>query len=174
MTDKPQFILTDGGFVIQELGEDGYYHMVGRVAKRESDDSEGNRLVRLLNNGFAIEKAALPIKMQEWRAEAERLGEEAARSAATWVTNGNESDESRRRKLQRIEDEGYVPGEILLAPNLSGEFADSPTPQSLLRDIVGPDADPDLADELATAWEEGVEAEFEGAVTRELNRWVDR
>ena len=47
--NKPRFIATEGGYVLQELGDDGNYRMVARVA-----DGQAERLAALLNVGLAF------------------------------------------------------------------------------------------------------------------------
>lgn len=94
-------------------------------------------------------------------AEARSLGEAAGKAAASWVTDGNSDVAERGRVLamMRAGDpaaDDYLPRR----PDLSGEFAGDPTPQSLFRDITGrdatTDADSDLMGRLADAWENGV------------------
>jgi hypothetical protein len=68
------------------------------------------------------------------------------------------------------------------APNLSGEWADDPTPAGLYEEITNRDAHADasfdqdsyalLADDLADAFEEGVSERFEEACVTELRRWL--
>jgi hypothetical protein len=111
--------------------------------------------------------------LSKYEAEAHALGVEAAKSAASWCTDGNTSEEHYRRVLALMNDgdprvEEYLPA----YPDLSGEWSDSPTPQSLAADILGadwethgynaPDMIPsELVDAIANAWEEGVSETFE-------------
>lgn len=103
-------------------------------------------------------------------------GIEAADAAASWVTDGNESDESRRRKLAMMEEGDPAVYDLLPArPNLSGEYADDPTPQSLARDVTGLDdfsETPELVDQIAEAFEDGVSETFELACEAELRAWI--
>jgi hypothetical protein len=69
-------------------------------------------------------------------------------------------------------------------PNLSGEFADDPTPQSVAADVLGgalapweehghnaPDIiDAETLDAIAEAWERGVSETFQEACEAELRR----
>ena len=93
--------------------------------------------------------------------EARELGGEAARNAASWVLDGNASVEHYRRLIGML-DEGdpamydYLPRE----PNLSGEFADDPTPASLAAALDVADASPEYIDAIADAWEEGASEVF--------------
>jgi hypothetical protein len=110
------------------------------------------------------------VEASQYQREAYELGKEHARNAASWVTDGNESDDSRLNKLSMIADGDpevfdYLPRE----PNLSGEFADDPTPLSLARDITGQDdPDPDLTDTLAQAYDDGVSNTFLFSCEKEL------
>ncbi len=106
----------------------------------------------------------------EFLAAAYERGRDAALAAASWVTDGNESDESRRRKLAMLEDGDPAIDQFLPnTPNLSGEWADDPTPLSLARDITGGDDLPeDLTDALADEFERGVDDHFSAACEREL------
>lgn len=115
---------------------------------------------------------------REWEEEAYGRGKRAALAAAGWVTDGNESDESRRRKLAMMDEGDPAVWDVLpTAPNLSGEFADAPTPQSLACEIVGcgtgADGDDVLLDALADAFERGVGDHFEEACEAELRKWVE-
>lgn len=104
--------------------------------------------------------------------EAYAMGQQAAATAASWAADGNTTQEHIRRVLAMIE-EGDPAAEQLLPrrPDLSGEYADAPTPTSVARDIVGEDASPDVVDVIAAAWAEGVSDTFQGACEAELLRW---
>jgi hypothetical protein len=134
---------------------------------RDLDDAE-ERSQLVLDAHAHREKIAL----DSWIAEAHKLGAEDAKAAASWITDGNDTDESRRAKLQRIEDDG--PDSVIgRRPDLSGEYADNPTPLSLAREITGDDdPDADTVDALADAYELGVSDEFEDACVAELERWL--
>lgn len=97
-----------------------------------------------------------------------QLGVQAALSAASWVTDGNTDAAHYQRVIGMIDAgdpgmEEYLPAE----PNLSGEWADNPTPTSLYGDIIGynedggiDDPDGELTASLCSAWEEGVADTF--------------
>lgn len=113
--------------------------------------------------------------MERYTAEAYQLGKDAAESAASWATDGNDTDESRRAKLAVVTGEDYRAENLLPPmPDLSGEWADGPTPASLARDITGED-DPDnyTVDTIADAFEAGVSDHFYPAIEAELRKWVD-
>lgn len=113
-------------------------------------------------------------KVELYMAGAREIGREHARSAASWAADGNTTDEHRRNVLRMLDDGDPQAWDFLPAmPNLSGEFADSPTPDSLFDDVVGEndtdmDAD-DLLDAICSAYEEGVSEVFEDACRAELS-----
>lgn len=164
--------------LVEWNGPEGESHAVfelGPDGKRTSDDpvSTGN---------FHSETAF--VQRARWTAAARELGCEHARNAASWVTDGNESDDSRRHKLYLIESgDGEDLDEWLPArPNLSGEWADNPTPRSLFEDLTGLDAHAEatwnadaynaLVDELSDAYESGVDETFSEACETELRKWL--
>jgi hypothetical protein len=106
----------------------------------------------------------------EHEREAFRLGVQAAESAASWTVNGNTSSDHVVRVLAMLKDGDPVADEYLPArPNLSGEWADAPTPYTLARDITGQDSiadDWETVDAIADAWEAGVSETFQPAMTR--------
>jgi hypothetical protein len=109
--------------------------------------------------------------------EAYRLGVEAAVAAASWVLDGNMSQDHIRRMVAWLDDGDPRADDFLPAmPDLSGEWADGPTPDSLAVGIVGaPDlgcGDAEEYDELrnaiADAWEAGVSDTFRPECERVL------
>jgi hypothetical protein len=119
----------------------------------------------------------------EHEREAYRLGVDAAESAASWTVDGNTSAEHVRRVIAMLEDGDPMANDYLPAcPNLSGEWADSPTPISLYEDITGFSHFQEqqvaglvyetrvgsVVDAIADAWEAGVSDTFERACEREL------
>jgi hypothetical protein len=105
-----------------------------------------------------------------WEAEAREIGREAGKAAGSWAADGNTDPEGARRLVAMLDDGDPAAYDRLPdAPNLSGEWADDPTPLSLARDITGEDyPDPELMDRLAEAFDEGVGETFEQACEREL------
>jgi hypothetical protein len=104
--------------------------------------------------------------------EAYRMGVAAAEAAASWCVDGNSDPEGIRRVLAMLDDGDPMAYDLLpQAPNLSGEWADAPTPDTLADEILG-DARPvdgaEYVDEITDAWEAGVSATFEQACVREL------
>jgi hypothetical protein len=110
--------------------------------------------------------------------EAFELGAAAGIAAASWVADGNTSADHIVRMIAWMDDgdpraEEYLPA----TPNLSGEWADSPTPRSLYHDIMdnvpGESAQPEwlsqrIEEEIADAWEAGVSSTFEPECERIL------
>jgi hypothetical protein len=97
--------------------------------------------------------------------EARSMGIDAATNAASWVVNGNTSDDHIRRVLQLMEDcDPFADDYLPRYPDLSGEFAGDYTPLTLARDILDAD-DPSAEDidTLADAWEDGVSETFYSA-----------
>lgn len=116
------------------------------------------------------------IEVYLWAPAARQLGAEAGTAAASWTCDGNSDVAECARVLAMLRDGDpqafdYLP----TTPNLSGEFADDPTPASIMADVVGTGAnnysDDDLGelmDALATAWEDGVSETFGSACEAEL------
>jgi hypothetical protein len=95
--------------------------------------------------------------------EAYELGRDAAIAAASWVLDGNTSQDHIRRMVAMLDDGDPQAYDCLPAmPDLSGEWADAPTPLLLAQDIFGTgitgtqDYPPEALDEIADAWEAGV------------------
>jgi hypothetical protein len=115
----------------------------------------------------------MPTDIEQYEQEAYELGVEHARNAASWVIDGNTSQEHIARAVAVL-DEGdpalddYLPRR----PNLSGEYADELTPGELAAEITGLDSDDphfdELADILADAYERGVDETFEAECERIL------
>lgn len=112
-------------------------------------------------------------QLAQWLITAQQQGREAGERAASWVIDGNTKHEAIVALVKLFDDgdpstDDYLPAR----PSLAGEWADSPTPQSLAADIIGadwkthgynaPDLLPgDVVDALADAWEEGASETFE-------------
>lgn len=101
---------------------------------------------------------------------ARELGRKAGRCAGSWAADGNTSVEHARKVLAMMEAGDPAAEQFLpCPPNLSGEYADDPTPLSVAREVTGDD-DPsgDVVDALAEAWEEGAMETFEDTCVTEL------
>ena len=101
--------------------------------------------------------------MSDYEDQAREMGRQAARNALTWV----ELSEADARSI--VDDVDPAVMDCYSGPNLSGEWADDPTPTSLAVDIMGQDWEPspdeqiDVEDAIADAWQEGVdEVWYEG------------
>jgi hypothetical protein len=97
---------------------------------------------------------------------------DAAKAAASWVTDGNTSVEHYERLIRMMDDGDPELWDFLPAmPDLSGEWADAPTPKSLFEDVTGLDAHAEgsfnydayqsVLEEICEAWERGVSETFE-------------
>lgn len=111
--------------------------------------------------------------------EAFELGAAAGLAAASWVADGNTSEEHIVRVLAMMDDGDPEAYDYLPAtPNLSGEWADAPTPRSLFEEITGFDAHAEASwnhdaylavlEPICEAWEEGVSSTFETECERIL------
>jgi hypothetical protein len=104
------------------------------------------------------------------------LGVEHAKNAASWTVDGNTRPEHVAFLLDLIEagdmrTDDFLPRE----PNLSGEYADDPTPKSIAMDITGEDLeliDDELISALADAYEAGVSDTFRAECERILRAAV--
>jgi hypothetical protein len=106
-------------------------------------------------------------------AQARYLGHDAALTAATWV----EMTEAEAESILTDVDPAVL--DRFCEPNLSGEFADDPTPASLARDVGANDGDIafygiDLLDAIATAWEEGRDEAWSRALDAHALRVLGR
>jgi hypothetical protein len=116
--------------------------------------------------------------------EAYELGRDAAIAAASWVLDGNTSQDHIRRMVAWLDDGDPRADEFLPAmPDLSGEWADAPTPRSLFEDITGlmrtrkrHSAMAPITrsrTEIADAWEAGVDDTFMAECERILRDALD-
>lgn len=109
------------------------------------------------------------MRTRELLSAARRMGREDGVQAASWTWDGNTSREAAERIVKLFENGDPELYYLFRAPNLSGEYADEPTPQSLARDLGLDDDDKRaewLVDDLATAYEDGVSSSFWPAVEK--------
>ena len=109
------------------------------------------------------------MRTREIMRKARRDGRNAGKSAASWVFDGNTKDETYKRVLQGIKDGDPEILDAFRTPNLSGEYADDPTPQTLAEDYdLDSDNDPEgwRLDEACTAWENAASDAFWAEVER--------
>jgi hypothetical protein len=98
--------------------------------------------------------------------EAEKAGVEHGRAAASWYFDGNTSRETYEAVLRGLEDGDPAVLDTFPSSPLSGEWADDPTPASVL-EALGVEENDDAADDYLGAYESGfsdaVMFEIEGA-----------
>lgn len=99
-----------------------------------------------------------PEQLERALNRAATLGNQAGTGAAYWAIQdlwggraGRGADDAAREFLRRYED-GDDTG--LCEPQLSGEYSDEPTPQSLAIDCGIEEDDADAIDELCSMWEQ--------------------
>lgn len=91
-------------------------------------------------------------------AEAAQLGREAGKNAASWweqdAIGGRSSNaqECAELTLKMLDDGDPAIYDSLPSPNLSGEWADDPTPQSLMAELDCEDCEPEVESDLCDAW----------------------
>ncbi len=103
--------------------------------------------------------------------EARLQGREAAERAGSWAADGNTDAGAARRVIELSEAGDDIDDYLPRRPDLSGEWADAPTPLSLARELTGEeDPEPELMDAIAEAWDEGVSERFEAACLEEIAR----
>lgn len=71
------------------------------------------------------------------RARAQTMGAEHGRARASWYFDGNTSEDTYRRVLQGIEEGDPAVYDTFPSGALSGEWADDPTPASVLAELAG-------------------------------------
>lgn len=99
------------------------------------------------------------MRTREIIREAKRLGRDAGEAAASWCIDGNTTDETKAKILKGYEDGDPEVMDMFRLPDLSGEWADGPTPRSLAEDI-GIEEDDERLDDACSAWEEAVSDGF--------------
>lgn len=114
------------------------------------------------------------MRTRDLKAAARKAGRRAGESAASWATdfgrmNARDSKEAARRIIKGFEDGDPAILDGFRFPNLSGEYADDPTPRSLMDDLGLSEDDPRyewLESDLCDAWEESSALAFEVEVIR--------
>lgn len=110
----------------------------------------------------------------EWMAEARYLGADAALAAASWLSMGTEDAQSILDDVDPEVMDRYP------EPNLSGEWADDPTPASLAREVTGYGFEElaglsfDVTAALADEWEAGRDAVWGDALQAHALRTLGR
>jgi hypothetical protein len=103
--------------------------------------------------------------LTQYENEAREMGRQAGIAAASWVIDGNTSQEHIQRMVKMLDDGDPEFYDWINPPNLSGEWADDPTPGTLAYEITDLDSDypgfDQIVDAIADAWEAGVEEVFD-------------
>jgi hypothetical protein len=89
------------------------------------------------SGGFAM--LACDVACEALRQRAAELGRDAGRAAGTWVFDGNSTEETMRALLRMDEEGDPAIWDMLPSAPLSGEWADGPTPASLMQEIGAED-----------------------------------
>jgi hypothetical protein len=109
-------------------------------------------------------------RLTEWENEAREMGRQAGIAAASWIVDGRQSSGWVKRMVKMLDDGDPEFYDWIEPPNLSGEWANHPTPTSLYVDITGRDPLDSLnfenehsylMDRIADAWEQGVSETFD-------------
>ena len=124
------------------------------------------------DENFPQVAAGEPVRMSDltYKAQAYKRGEDAAIAAASWVIDGNTSQDHIRRMVKWFDDGDPMNDHFLPArPNLSGEWGDEYTPHSLVNDVCGlTNCTSEMRDEICEAFDEGVADHFEPECERIL------
>lgn len=115
------------------------------------------------------------LDLTKYEAKAYELGADHAKAVASWVIDGNTSQESIRRVVALLDDGADLDDYLPRMPNLSGEYADDLTPAGLARAVTGlggDDLTDDEVDAMADAYEAGVADTFEAECERILRAAV--
>lgn len=103
------------------------------------------------------------MRTREILRKARHNGRNAGHAAASWCFDGNTTEATYRHFLKGLDDGDPAVLDAFNPPNLSGEWADSPTPRTLADDYnLDEDNDPDgwRLDEACTAWEDAASTAF--------------
>jgi len=109
------------------------------------------------------------MRTREILRKARRDGRTAGHNAASWVFDGNTTEETYRRILKGIEEGDPAVYTALNVPNLSGEWAGDDTPQTLAEAYElteSNDPDGERLQEAAEAWENAASDAFWHEVER--------
>lgn len=100
---------------------------------------------------------------------ARELGREAGRAAATWYFDGNTADETYAAVRRGIDEGDPAILDTFKVPDLSGEWADSPTPASIMAEVYArPERHADAEDDVCRAWEDGAQEGYIEEIDRAL------
>lgn len=107
------------------------------------------------------------MRTREALRAAKRMGREAGESAASWYVFHDEN--AKANVLRGIRDGDPAIMDTFPYPNLSGEWADAPTPKSLAEDIgLDPESEQYdwLIDAICTEWEDAARDAVESEIER--------
>ena len=112
---------------------------------------------------------------------ARKEGSEAGRAAASWYFNRTDpTDDDYKRVLKGLEDGDPEIMDTLTSGWLSGEFADSPTPQSLYRELGMTDEQIEvmgrygLLDEISEAYEQAADQRQQDEIEQYCKYMLER
>ena len=108
------------------------------------------------------------MRTREIISAAKKLGTEAGVNAASWVELNAGEAVIIVRIFAGVDPAVY---NALRYPNLSGEYADDLTPQSLAEDI-GIEYDDDRLDDACSAWEDASSTAFERELSRRCREYL--
>jgi hypothetical protein len=107
-------------------------------------------------------------QLKAWRTEAKMRGEAMARAQASWTTTDPVKAKIALRTLARKSaTESERAAALPARPTLEGNFYPA-SPEILAVNVAGEGAAPELVEDLAKAWTEGVEAAFLDACKQRL------
>jgi hypothetical protein len=151
-----------GVHVYDETGTEVDYWTCGDFSQNSA--SEADVLASMLNRLRGMDRL---------REAAADLGADYGRNDASWVFDGNTTDETYRRVLAGIEDGDPVILDQLPSAPLSGEWADSQTPQSLMSELGAHDLEPEEESELCDIFEEAYMVAVEHTVVTTARRMLE-
>jgi hypothetical protein len=100
--------------------------------------------------------------------EAYAAGYDVGKAAGSWVVGGNTTAEAARRMLTLDLEGDPEFWDAYPGSPLSGEWADGPTPASVLAELGVPEGS-DVADEILSQWEDGHHDGWRDEVLRAAN-----
>jgi len=151
-----------GVHVYDESGAEVDYWTCGDFAL--SDASERDVLDSMLDRLRGMDRL---------REQAEEMGADYGRDVASWVFDGNTTDETYRYFLAGIEEGDPAVYNMLPSAPLSGEFADSPTPNSLMRELGAHSLDLEEQAELCDIFEQAFADAVEWTLVATARRMLE-
>ena len=104
---------------------------------------------------------------------ARMMGRAAGRAAATWYFDGNTDAATYARVRQGIDDGDPEVLDTFKVPDLSGEWADGPTPASLMANVYAhPERMADAESDICQAWEDGASDGYMAEIERTLGEML--